>query len=143
MDTARCLEVGRKLESPNTTLRTVPTNSKVFLRGLLNIREKQILTSVIEIQKEIGGNHALFEDNLKSTIFVKSFKIQSNAWRSFLNSSLIISEKCVVTPNFLFGYQEHFLSHEAKQAHATREIYVVLKAMRRYKRATHVTLVVL
>ena len=32
-------------------LRTVPTNSKVFLRGLLNMREKQILTSVIEIQK--------------------------------------------------------------------------------------------
>ena len=74
------------------------------------MREKQILTSVIEIQIEIGGNHAFFEDNLKSTIFVKSFKIQSNVWRSFLNSSLIISEKCVVTPNFLFGYQEHFLS---------------------------------
>ena len=36
-------------------LRTVPTNSKVFLRGLLNMREKQILTSVIEIQKENWG----------------------------------------------------------------------------------------
>ena len=33
-------------------LRTVPTNSKVFLRGLLNMREKQMLTSVIEIQKQ-------------------------------------------------------------------------------------------
>ena len=31
-------------------LRTVPTNSKVFLRGFLTIREKQILTSAIEIQ---------------------------------------------------------------------------------------------
>ena len=31
---------------------TVPTNSKVFLRGLLNVQEKQILTSDIEIQKE-------------------------------------------------------------------------------------------
>ena len=30
MDTARCVEVGRKLESLDTTLRTVPTNSKVF-----------------------------------------------------------------------------------------------------------------
>ena len=30
-------------------LRAVPFNSKVFLRGLLNMREKQILTSVIEI----------------------------------------------------------------------------------------------
>ena len=36
-------------------LRTVPTNSEVFLRGLLNVREKQILTSVIEIQKENWG----------------------------------------------------------------------------------------
>ena len=31
---------------------TVPTHSKVFLRDVLNMREKQILTSVIEIQKE-------------------------------------------------------------------------------------------
>ena len=44
-------------------LRTVPTNSKLFLRGLLNMREKQMLTSDIEIQKEIGGNHAFFDDN--------------------------------------------------------------------------------
>ena len=58
------------------------TNSKVFLSGLLNMREKQILTSVIEIKKKIGGNHAFFEDNL-STIFGKSFNIQSNVWRSF------------------------------------------------------------
>ena len=36
-------------------LRTVPTNSKVFLRGLLNMWEKQILTSDIEIQKEINN----------------------------------------------------------------------------------------
>ena len=36
-------------------LMMVPTNSKVFLRGLLNMREKQILTSVIEIQKENWG----------------------------------------------------------------------------------------
>ena len=34
------------------SLRTVPTNSKIFLRGLLNVREKQILTSVFDIQKE-------------------------------------------------------------------------------------------
>ena len=33
-------------------LRTVPTSLKVFLRVLLNVREKQILTSVIEIPKE-------------------------------------------------------------------------------------------
>ena len=36
-------------------LRTVPTNSNVFLSGLLTMRENQILTSVIEIQKEKWG----------------------------------------------------------------------------------------
>ena len=36
-------------------LRTVPTNSKVFWCGLLNMPEKQILTSDIEIQKENWG----------------------------------------------------------------------------------------
>ena len=36
-------------------LRTVPTNSKVFWRGLLNMRQKQILTCDIEIQKENWG----------------------------------------------------------------------------------------
>ena len=41
-------------------LRTVPTNSKVFFRGLLTMRKKQILTSVIESKKEIWGNHAFF-----------------------------------------------------------------------------------
>ena len=36
-------------------LRTVLTNSKVFLCGLLNMQEKLILTSVIEMQKENWG----------------------------------------------------------------------------------------
>ena len=43
------------LKSTNISLRTVPTDSQVFLRGLLNMREKQIITSVIEIQKENWG----------------------------------------------------------------------------------------
>ena len=44
----------RKTETPKvrTALRMVPNNSKVFLRGLLNMRENQILISVIEIKKE-------------------------------------------------------------------------------------------
>ena len=32
---------------PRSMFRTVPTNSEVFLRGLLNVLEKQILTSAI------------------------------------------------------------------------------------------------
>ena len=70
------------MESGEDKSRTVPTNSKVFLRRLLNMREKQILTSVIEIQKKTGGNHEFFDDNL-STIFAKRFQIQGNVWRSF------------------------------------------------------------
>ena len=37
----------------STRLRTVPTNSKVFLRGLLDKREKQISTSVIEPKRKL------------------------------------------------------------------------------------------
>ena len=44
-------------------LRTVPTNSKVFLRGLLNMREKQILQVLLKSKKKIGGNHAFFKDS--------------------------------------------------------------------------------
>ena len=45
------------------SLRTVPTNSKVFLRGFMNMWEKQISTSVIKSKKKIGGHHAFYEDN--------------------------------------------------------------------------------
>ena len=41
-----------------TMLRAVPNNSKVFLRRLLNMQEKQILTSVIEIPKENCRNRS-------------------------------------------------------------------------------------
>ena len=69
--------------------RKVPTNSKVFLRGLRNIRQKQILTSVIEIQKENWGQPRIFR-SYQWTIFVKSFKIQGNVWCSFPNWSLTL-----------------------------------------------------
>ena len=53
----------KDLFAQNNSLRTVPTNSKVVLPGFMNIREKQISTSVIKIEKKIGGNHAFFKDN--------------------------------------------------------------------------------
>ena len=43
------------VQPSHNILRTVPTNSQVILRSLLNMREKQIITSVIEIQKENLG----------------------------------------------------------------------------------------
>ena len=45
-------------------LRTVPTNSKVFLPRFMIMREMKTFTSVIEIEKEIGCNHAFFTDSL-------------------------------------------------------------------------------
>ena len=47
-------------ENPKSVLRTVPTNSKVFLRGFMNMRENQISTSVIKIQKENWGSPGIF-----------------------------------------------------------------------------------
>ena len=43
------------------SLRTVPTNSMIFLHGLLNMREKQMLKSVIAIQKENWGYPRIFQ----------------------------------------------------------------------------------
>ena len=63
---------------------------------------------LLKSKKKIGGSHAFFKDN-SWIIFVKSCKIQSNVWRSFSNWNLIISQKCMVTPNFLFEYQEYLL----------------------------------
>ena len=47
-----CYEARRQQGTVEPLLRTLPTNSKVFLRGSQNMREKQILRSAIEIQKE-------------------------------------------------------------------------------------------
>ena len=68
-------------------LRTVPTNSRVFFRGLLNIREKQISLNVIKIQKENWGQPSLkwndyAEDrNFNNCICMTSFKLKAFSTR--------------------------------------------------------------
>ena len=42
-------------ENVKESIKDGATISKVFLRGLLNMREKQISTSVIKMQKENWG----------------------------------------------------------------------------------------
>ena len=44
----------------------------------------------------------------------------------FSNWSLIISEKCVVTSNLLFGYQEHLLSSAFSESFEPRKNIPVL-----------------
>ena len=72
-------------------LRTVPTNSKVFLHGLLNMQEKQILTSVIKIQKKIWGRW-LINNICKKAVKWKAiydvFFFQTEAWLSLKNAWL-------------------------------------------------------
>ena len=41
----------------------------------------------------------------------------------FPNWSFIISEKCMVTPNFIFGYQEHLLSSAFSAQFETAQKY--------------------
>ena len=89
----------------------VPTNTEVFFSRFMTMREKQILARDIEIQKENWGTNIL-----------QSSKIQSNVWRLFPNRSSIISEKCMVTPNFIFGYQKHLLSSASPYSFKPRKI---------------------
>jgi len=59
------------------------------------IRSQQWL---LESNNKNVGNHAFFRDNKKSV------KIQRMYGNVFLNASLIFSQKCVTTPNILFGF---------------------------------------
>ena len=53
----------------------MPTKSKVFLRCLLNMREKQILTSVIEIQKRKLGVTTHFSKLINKQLLDEVFVI--------------------------------------------------------------------
>ena len=66
------------------------------------MRRKQNLASALGIQKENWGNHAFFRDNKASKWEKKKKKTTYIAlyFTAFLEyCCLIISEKCVVTPN--------------------------------------------
>ena len=55
--------------------------------------------------KKIGGNHAFFLEIIKLQ-FGKKTPYIALYFAVFLNDwCLVISKKCVVTPNFLFGFQ--------------------------------------
>ena len=63
-----------------------------------NYGEKADLT---KSYKKNVGNHAFTRDN-KATIILKTRENTKNVCQFVPNLSSIISEKCVVTPNFLF-----------------------------------------
>ena len=67
-------------------------------------------------KKKIGGNHAFFRNN-KASISNKTPYI-ALYFTAFLNyCSLIISVKCVVTPNFRFGFQQPLLKSTFPHSH--------------------------
>ena len=55
-------------------------------------------------KKKIGGNRAFFRDN-KASVWKKAPYIALYFATFENNCSLVISKKCVVTPNFLFECQ--------------------------------------
>ena len=69
----------------------------------MNMREKQILTGVTEIQiaNRTVDNYAFSKYNL-STIFVQSFKMQNNVWRSFPN--ICVSPQILHKHPFAFSW---------------------------------------
>ena len=67
------------------------------------MRERRSLQGPLGYRKKIGGNHALFSDN-KLQVKLEKFSYIVMYFKAFKKYCLlIISEKCVVTPNFLFG----------------------------------------
>ena len=82
--------------------RTVPTDKEIFLCGLCLCGEIKPWQGLLKSKKKIGGNHVFYSNNYSKK---KNSKINSNVWCFFPNRSFLNSEKCMVTPNFLFGYQ--------------------------------------
>ena len=81
----------------------VPRYTGIFLHDFKlwgESRNKQVL---LVSKKKIGGNHAFFRDN-KASIWKKMPCIILYFTAFYNNCCLIISKKCVVTPNFLFGF---------------------------------------
>ena len=76
---------------------------KIFAQ-FKTMRRKQNLASALGIQKKIGGNHAFFREN-EAWIWKRTPYIALYFKAFYKYCWLIIFEKCVVTPNFLFGFQ--------------------------------------
>ena len=80
------------------------------------MRGKQILAWAVEIPKQNWGNQAIFRDNLISNDYSKrtvKYKTMCGGFFFFfveIEAFFIIYQKCMVTPNFSFGYQEPLLS---------------------------------
>ena len=80
----------------------VPTNTAMFLGGLKPCRESRTYQVLLVSKKKIGGNHAFFRDN-KASIWKKKITYIALFFTAFLNNCcFVISEKCVVTPQFSF-----------------------------------------
>ena len=94
------LEGGQSRTRP-PNIKDGTSNYKGIFVQFLTMWEKQILARAIWIQKENWGWPYIFRDN-EATIIPESVKTHNNVWHFFFpNWSLVMSKKCVVTPNFL------------------------------------------
>ena len=78
----------------------------IFLRGLKLCRESRTQQVLLVSKKKIVGNHAFFRDNKVSNYMGKKcHTLLCILWLFRITFCLIISKKCLVIPNFLFGFQ--------------------------------------
>ena len=76
----------------------------------MTIWKKQILARAIEIQKENWAVTTHFLEIIKQQLFWKAVKYKAMYDIFSKIEALLSLKKCMVTPNFLFGYQQHLLS---------------------------------
>ena len=79
----------------------------------MTMQGKQILArAILKSKRKLGVTTHFLETIIKQHYSKKQYlKIQSNLLRFFFQiQAFFSSEKCMVNPNFLFGYQEHLLN---------------------------------
>ena len=80
-----------------------------FQTLVMTMGKEHILARVTGIQQVNRGQPRIFQRYLSNYDSKKAVKYRTMYGIFFPNLNSIISEKCVVTPNFLFGFQQPLL----------------------------------
>ena len=93
-----------------------------FFKYFCTRRESQIY-GLLKSRKKIGDSGAFVLEIIKKHLFQKAVKYKATygvVVVFFSNGNFPISLKCMITPNFLLGYQEHLLSSAFSRKVLTR-----------------------